>query len=148
MVEADIAAIINNYKVIAIVGMSDTIGKPSHRVGAYLKQHGYQIIPVNPTIEKVFGLKSYKTLVDIPEKIAKTIEVVDIFRKPEDVLPIVEQAIQLRQKYGQLRVVWMQLGIKSEVAAEKAINSGLVVVMDKCLMVERRHLTEKPEEYG
>jgi len=148
MVEADIPAIINNYKVIAIVGMSDTIGKPSHRVGAYLKQHGYQIVPVNPTIEKVFGLKSYKTLIDIPEKIAKTIEVVDIFRKPEEVLPVVEQAIQLRQKYGQLRVVWMQLGIKNELAAEKAINAGLIVVMDKCLMIERRHLTEKPEEYG
>ena len=148
MVEADIAAIINNYKVIAIVGMSDTIGKPSHRVGAYLKQHGYQIVPVNPTIEKVFGLKSYKTLLDIPEKIAKTIEVVDIFRKPEEVLPVVEQAIQLSQKYGQLRVVWMQLGIKNEAAAEKAVKAGLVVVMDKCFMVERRHLTEKPEEYG
>jgi predicted CoA-binding protein len=147
LVEPDIASIINKYKVIAIIGMSDTVGKPSHRVGAYLKQHGYQIVPVNPTIEKVFGFKSYKTLLDIPEKVAKTIEVVDIFRKPEDVPPVVEQAIQLRQKYGRLCVVWMQLGIKNEVAAEKAISAGLVVVMDKCLMVERRHLTEKPDEY-
>lgn len=148
MVEPDIAAIINNYKVIAIVGMSDTIGKPSHRVGAYLKQHGYQIVPVNPTIGKVFGLKSFKSLLDIPEKIAKIIEVVDIFRKPEDVPPVVEQAIKLRQKYGRLCVIWMQLGIKNEEAAEKALSAGLVVVMDKCFMVERRHLTEKPEEYG
>lgn len=146
MVEPHIETIINNYKVIAIVGMSNTIGKPSHRVGAYLKQHGYQIVPVNPTIDKVFGLKSYKSLLDIPAKIAKTIEVVNVFRKAEDVAFVVEQAIQLRKKYGCLCVVWMQLGIVNEPAAEAARNAGLVVVMDKCLMVERRHLTEKPKE--
>ncbi len=146
MAELDVASIINNFKVIAIVGMSDTVGKPSHRVGAYLKQHGYQIIPVNPTIDKVFGIKSYRGLLDIPEHIAKTIEVVDLFRKPDDVPPVVDQAIQLRQKYGRLAVVWMQLGIKNEQAAERARKAGLTVVMDKCMMVERRHLTEKPQE--
>jgi predicted CoA-binding protein len=128
--------------------MSNTIGKPSHRVGAYLKQHGYQIIPVNPTLDKVFGLKSYKSLLDIPKEIAKTIEVVNIFRKAEDVPPVVEQAIQLHQKYGRLCVVWMQLGIVNEAAAEITRNAGLVVVMDKCLMVERRHLTEKTQDRG
>jgi len=147
MVEPDLAAIINNYKVIAIVGMSDTIGKPSYRVGAYLKQHNYQILPVNPEIKKVFGLKSHKSLLDIPREIAKTIEVVVIFRKDEDVPAIVEQAIQLRQKYGRLCVVWMQLGIKEESSAEAARKAGIVVVMDKCLMVERRHLTQKPDEH-
>jgi predicted CoA-binding protein len=146
MAEPDVAPIINNYKVIAIVGMSDTVGKPSHRVGAYLKQHGYQIVPINPTIDKVFGAKSYRSLLDIPEHVAKTIEVVDVFRKPEDVPPIIDQAIQLRQKYGRLAVVWMQLGIKNEQAADVARKAGLTVVMDKCIMAERRHLTEKPQE--
>jgi predicted CoA-binding protein len=145
MVEADVKSVINNYKVIVIVGISNTIGKPSHRVGAYLKQHGYQIVPVNPTIERVFGLKSYKSLIDIPERIAKTVEVVDVFRKAEDVPTVVEQAIQLRKKYGRLCVIWMQLGIVNETAAEIARKAGLVVVMDKCIMVERRHLTEKPQ---
>jgi predicted CoA-binding protein len=148
MAEPDVGAIINNYKVIAIVGMSETIGKPSHRVGAYLKQHGYEIIPVNPTIHKVFGLKSYKTLLDIPEKIAKSIEVVDIFRKAQDVPPIVEQAIQLKQKYGRLCVIWMQFGIKNETAAASARKAGLVVIMDKCMMAERRHLIEPSENFS
>jgi uncharacterized protein len=145
--EPDVAAIINNYKTIAIIGMSDTIGKPSYRIGAYLKQHGYQIIPVNPKIHKVFGLKSYKTLLDIPDKIAKSIEVVDIFRKAEDVPPIIEQAIQLKQKYGRLCVIWMQFGIKNEEAAAVARKAGLVVVMDKCMMAERRHLIEPSENF-
>ena len=105
-------------------------------MAAYLKQHGYRIIPVNPTITGVFGEKSYKSLLDIPEDIARTIDVVDIFRKSEDVPPIVEQAIKLREKFGKPFVVWMQLGIINEKAAAAARQAGLTVVMDKCLMKE------------
>lgn len=138
----EIEQILTKYKVVAIVGMSDTIGKHSYRVGAYLKRHGYQIIPVNPTIDKVLGCKSYRTLLEIPERIQKTIEVVNIFRKPEDVPPIVDQAITIKARFGKLSVVWMQVGIVNEEAAKTARATGLTVVMDKCIMAEHHRLTK------
>lgn len=142
MSQDEIKQILTTYKVIAIVGMSDTIGKHSYRVGAYLKRHGYQIIPVNPTIDKVLGCKSYRTLLDIPERIQKSIEVVNIFRKPEDVPPIVEQAVKLKAWFGRICVVWMQVGIVNEKAAQTALEAGLAVVMDKCIMAEHHRLTK------
>ncbi len=137
--EEQIKEILSKYKTIAIVGISNTLGKPSHRVSAYLKNHGYCIIPINPTIEKALGIKSYKSLLDMPPEVAKTVEVVDIFRKSEDVQQIVEQAIELKRRYGQPFVVWMQLDVRNEQAAEAARKAGLVVVMDKCLMKEHLH---------
>lgn len=121
------------------MGASNTIGKPSHRVAAYLKQHGYKIIPINPNITELFGEKSYKSLLDVPPQIQATIDVVDIFRKSEDVPPIVDQVIELKQRTGRPFVVWMQQDIVNEGAAEKARQAGLVVVMDKCLMKEHLH---------
>lgn len=141
MCEVEIKEILAKYKVVAVVGISNTIGKPSHRVGAYLKKHGYKIIPINPKIEEVFGFQSYKSLLDVPCEIQKTIEIVNIFRKPQDVPPIIDQVIQLKEMYGQPFVVWMQLDIANEEAAEKAIDAGLVVIMDKCIMKEHMHLT-------
>jgi predicted CoA-binding protein len=135
-----IKEILKKYKVIAVVGLSKEPGKDSHRVSAYLKQHGYLIIPVNPFADEVLGEKSYKSLLDIPPEIQKTIEIVDIFRPAKDVPPIVEQAIKLKQIYGKPFVVWMQLGIVNEKAAEAARRAGLIVVMDKCLMVEHHRL--------
>ena len=140
MGQNQIKDILEKYKVIAVVGLSKEPGKDSHRVSAYLKQQGYQIIPVNPFADEVLGEKSYKNLLDIPPEIQKTIEIVDIFRPPEDVPPIVEQAIKLKQLYGKPSVVWMQLGIINEAAAEAARRAGLIVVMDKCLMVEHHRL--------
>jgi len=128
------------YKVIAVVGLSKEPEKDSHRVSAYLKQHGYRIIPVNPFADEVLGEKSYPSLLEIPSEIQKTIEIVDIFRPAKDVPPIVEQAVKLKQTYGKPFVVWMQLGIVNEKAAEAARRAGLIVVMDKCLMVEHHRL--------
>jgi predicted CoA-binding protein len=139
MSESEVTEILNKYKVVAVVGLSDQLGKPSHRVAAYLKQHGYKIIPVNPTIEKALGEKAYKSLLEIPAGIQKTIDIVDIFRKSEDVPIVVEQAIQLKRSVGRPFVVWMQLDIVNEAAAETARQAGLVVVMDKCLMKEHLH---------
>ncbi len=138
MSQDQVKEILTKCKIIAVVGISDEIGKPSHRVSAYLKNHGYTIIPVNPTIDSVFGLKSYKSLLDIPENIQKTIDVVDIFRKPQDVMPIVKQAIEMKRKVGRPYVVWMQLGIVNDLAADTARHAGLIVVMDKCLMKEHQ----------
>ncbi|MGD6809630.1 MAG: CoA-binding protein [Candidatus Bathyarchaeia archaeon] len=138
--EEQIKEILTKYKTIAVVGLSNTIGKPSHRVAAYLKQHGYCIIPVNPTIDEALGSKSYNSLLEMPPEIAKNIEVVEVFRKSQAVPSVVEQAIELKKRYGQPFVVWMQLEIKNEVAAKAARQAGLIVVMDKCMMKEHLHL--------
>jgi predicted CoA-binding protein len=135
-----IKEILKKYKVIAVVGLSKEPEKDSHRVSAYLKRHGYRIIPVNPSADEVLGEKSYPSLLDIPPEVQKTIEIVDIFRPAKDVPPIVEQAVKLKQKNGKPFVVWMQLGIVNEQAAEAGRRAGLIVIMDKCLMVEHRRL--------
>ena len=135
-----IKEILQKYSVIAVVGLSKEPEKDSHRVSAYLKGQGYRIIPVNPFADEVLGEKSYPSLLDIPLEIQKTIEIVDVFRRAEDVPPIMEQAIKLRQKNGKPFVVWMQLGIINEEAAEAGRRAGLVVVMDRCLMVEHHRL--------
>jgi predicted CoA-binding protein len=127
------------YHVIAVVGLSNDLNKPSFRIAAYLKQHGYRIIPVNPFINEVLGEKSYKSLLDIPETLQRSIDVVDIFRRSEDVPAVVDQAIKMKEAVGRPFVVWMQLGIVNEQAAQAARQAGLVVVMDKCMMVEHQH---------
>ncbi len=123
-------------KPIAVVGLSKDPSKPSHQVAAYLKAHGYRIVPVNPTIDEVLGEKSYKSLLDIPEQLKGQIDVVDIFRPSEDVPPIVDEAIQLHRNMGRPLAVWMQLRIVNHGAAKKAGESGLEVVMDRCMMTE------------
>jgi len=138
--DEQIKEILKKHKTIAVVGLSNTVGKPSHRVGAYLQQHGYCIIPVNPTIDEALRNKSYKSLLEIPPEAAQHVEIVNIFRKSEDVPPIIEQAIELKQRYGKLFVVWMQLDIHNEAAAEAARHEGIVVVMDKCIMKEHLRL--------
>lgn len=140
MNRSDIKDILKRYKTVAVVGISRDFDKDSHRVSAYLKAHGFRIIPVNPFADEVLGEKSYKSLLDIPPEIQKTIEVVEIFRPSEDVPNIVEQAIKLKALYGTLQVVWMQLGIVNEEAAEAARKAGLIVVMNKCMMVEHKHI--------
>jgi predicted CoA-binding protein len=140
MSQGIVEEILGKYRVVAIVGVSDQIGKPSHRVAAYLKKHGYRIIPVNPNIGGLFGEKSYNSLSDIPEHIQRTVDIVDIFRKSEDVPPIVQQTIKMKEAVGRPFVVWMQRGIVNEAAAQAAQQAGLVVVMDKCLMEEHLHL--------
>ena len=130
--------ILRQYKTVAVVGLSRELGKDSHKVSAYLKKHGFRIIPVNPFADEVLGEKSYKSLLDIPPEIQKTIEVVDVFRPAKDVPPIGKQAIKLKEMFGKPRVVWMQLGIVNEQAAEAAEKAGLIVIMDKCIMVEHK----------
>lgn len=138
MSQNEIRQILTKYKTVAVVGLSRGLGKDSHRVSAYLKNHGFNIIPVNPFADEILGEKSYKTLLDIPSEIQKTIEVVDIFRPSKDVPPIVEQAVKLKAAYGKPNVVWMQLGIVNEQAAETAKQAGLIVAMDKCMMIEHK----------
>ncbi len=140
MSQSQIKDILEETKTIAVVGLSNDPEKISYKVSAYMQQHGYNIVPVNPFVDYVLGEKCYKSLLNIPVEIQRTIDIINIFRKTEDVLPIVEQAIQLKAALGKTFVVWIQLGIINEQAAEAARHAGLVVVMDKCLMVEHQHL--------
>lgn len=126
------AQILNEYRNVAIVGLSPRPEQPSHMVASYLAEHGYHIIPVNPGAQEILGMTSYPDLSSVPEKV----EVVDIFRKPESILPIVEEAISIGAK-----AVWMQEGIINEQAAAKARDAGLLVVMDKCMRKEHIRLS-------
>lgn len=132
--------ILTRYKTVAIVGLSRDSSKDSYRVAEYLKKHGFNIIPVNPTADEILGEKCYKSLLDMPAEVQKTLEIVDIFRPSPEVFPIVEQAIQLKKSYGVPYVVWMQLGIVNEQAADIAKKASLKIVMDKCMMQQHRRL--------
>ncbi len=129
-----IPEILRNSKVIAVVGLSDKPERPSYGVASYLLEHGYAIIPVNPNISTWKGLKAYASLGDIPKSVR--VDVVDIFRKSEDVPPVVDEAIRIKAKS-----VWMQLGITNEAAAAKARAAGLNVVMDRCMKMEHARLS-------
>ncbi len=125
----EIGQLLQRAHTIAVVGLSSSPLRPSHGVAAYLQMRGYRIIPVNPTIPGVLGEKAYPSLLDVPERI----DVVDIFRRPEFVPEVVDQAIQLR-----VPAIWMQETVIHEQAAEKARRAGIFVVMDRCMLVEHR----------
>ena len=130
MADSDpIRELLAETKTIAVVGLSDSPLRPSHGVSAYMQAQGYRIIPVNPTIEEALGEKSYPSLADVPEKI----DLVNIFRRPEFVDEVVDQAIQRK-----VPAVWMQEDVINEAAAIKARNAGLFVVMDRCILKEHR----------
>lgn len=124
---------IYELKNIAVVGMSKNGEKAGHYVPKYLIQHGYNVIPVNPTASEVLGRKSYSTVSDIPDRV----DIVDIFRRSEDVLPVVDDAVH---KKDQIKVIWMQEGIYNEEAEKLAKNNGLDVVFNRCMMAEHRRL--------
>lgn len=127
-VEADI---LKSSRVVAVVGLSSNPERHSYRVASYLKGQGYRIIPVNPKENAVLDEVAYPDLYSVPEPV----DVVDVFRRPEDVPAIVEQAIKIGAK-----AVWMQEGVVSEAAAARAKEAGLLVVMDRCMFKKHREL--------
>jgi len=124
-----IADLLRRSRTIAVVGLSCNPFRPSHGVSAYIQSHGYRIIPVNPNITECLGEKAYGSLLDVSEKI----DIVDIFRRPEFVEEVVDQAIQLN-----VPAVWMQEDVIHEKAAEKARKAGIFVVMNRCILKEHR----------
>ncbi|MHB0867949.1 MAG: CoA-binding protein [Chloroflexota bacterium] len=132
--EESIKRILEKGRTIAVVGLSPKPERPSYGVASYLQQQGYRIIPVNPTVDQVLGERSYPDLKSVPERI----DVVDIFRRSEDVPPVVDEAIQVGAW-----AVWMQEGVANEAAAAKARQAGLEVVEDRCILKEHRRLSSQ-----
>jgi len=133
VIEGDIKKILSDSKTVAVVGISPREDRPSYIVASYLKAKGYRIIPVRPDGEEILGEKVYHSLTEIPQGIG--VDVVDIFRRSEDVPPVVEEAIQRKA-----RVVWMQEGVIHKEARQKAEKAGLKVVMDRCMKKEHQKL--------
>jgi predicted CoA-binding protein len=127
MNNTDIDRILTQYRTVAIVGASSNPERPSYRVANFLKSEGYHIIPVTPKGGEILGEKVYPDLSSIPIPV----EVVDVFRRADEILPVVEEAIAIGAK-----AVWMQEGLINEEAAEKARKAGLIVVMDRCMRKE------------
>ena len=133
--KSDIERILSQYNTIAVVGASPDPERPSYMVAEFLQDQGYRIIPVNPKGGEILGEKVYLDLGSIQEQV----EVVDVFRRPEEVMPIAEQAIAVGAK-----VLWLQEGVVNEEAAARARETGLTVVMDHCMKKEHmRHVTRE-----
>ena len=124
-----ITDLLKHARTIAVVGLSNSPLRPSHGVSAYMQSHGYRIIPVNPQIHGSLGERAYPSLLDVKEKI----DIVNIFRRPEFVEEVVDQAIQMK-----VPVIWMQEGVVHEKAAQKARQAGIFVIMDTCILKEHR----------
>ena len=135
-----IIKILHEYKTIVIVGLSRNSGKESYIVADYLKKNGYNIIPVNPYAVNILNEKCYKSLLDMPEDLQKKIEIVDIFRPSHEVKPILNQALQLKKKYGKPCAIWMQLGIINTEAAKQAREARIITIMNKCIKIEHQNL--------
>jgi len=123
--------ILKENHVIAMVGLSANWYRPSFFAAKYMLDHGYRVIPVNPAYQEVLGQKCYASLPEIPEQV----DIVDCFRKSEEIVPLAEDAIAIGAK-----ALWMQIGVVNEAAAEKARNAGLDVVMDRCVKIEYARL--------
>jgi predicted CoA-binding protein len=123
----DIKQILEKTKIIAVVGLSDNPDRTSYMVSEAMQNKGYRIIPVNPNAEQILGEKCYASLLDIPEQI----DIVNVFRRSEFIVPIAEEAIKAKAN-----VLWLQLGVYNEEAASLASKQGLTVIMDRCIKVE------------
>lgn len=128
---AELRRILKNNHTIAVVGLSADWYRPSYFAAKYMQEHGFRIIPVNPKYDEILGEKCYPNLKAIPE----AVDIVDVFRKPDDCVPIAEDAVAIGAK-----VLWLQLGVVNEEAARVAETGGLEVVMDRCVKIEYARL--------
>lgn len=128
---AGLRRVLQASRVIAVVGLSPNWNRPSYFAAKYMLEHGYTVIPVNPAATEILGRKCYPDLAAIPGKV----DLVDVFRRPEDVMPIAEEAIRIGA-----RCLWLQLGVINRAAAERAAGAGLDVVMDRCVKIEYARL--------
>ena len=124
------------YETLAVIGCSTTPGTAAHDIPRYLQRHGYEIVPVNPYADEVLGRRAFDSLIEVDEEI----DVVNVFRPSDEVPGIVDQAIGRREARGDVRALWLQLGISHDVAAERAEAADIDVVQDRCMKVEHSRL--------
>jgi predicted CoA-binding protein len=132
--EQDIDRILEESKIVAVIGMSKNPEKEAYQIPAYLKEQGYRVIPVNPTAEEILGEKSYRRLKDVPGKI----DIVDVFRPSEDIPNYIDDVIEKKPK-----VFWLQLGIHHPEAERRVAEHGIIVVHNKCMKIEHQRLKSK-----
>jgi len=130
--------VMRKFKVVAVVGASKNPEKDANTVPAYLRQHGYTIIPVNPTADSIDGLKVYPSLSAIPLDLTKKIEVVDVFRPSEELPEIARQVVELKKRTGRPMVFWGQQGLENEEAKKILSDAKIDYVMDRCMRIEHR----------
>lgn len=131
-----LAALLSRSSIIAIVGLSPKVDRPSNMVGRYLLDKGYKVYPVNPGQTEILGQPCYAEVAALPERI----DIIDIFRKSADVLPVVEQIVKLPRRP---RAIWMQLGIVNAEAAALAEKNGIMVIMDRCIKIDHQNLVQQ-----
>lgn len=127
------AETLRKYKVIAVVGASKNPEKEAFTVPEYMKEHGYKIIPVNPTADRILDEKAYPSLADLPPELAKHVEVVDVFRPSEELPQVAQQVIEMRKQYARPFVFWAQLGLENDDAKQMLSKNGIPYVMNACL---------------
>ena len=135
---ANPSEVMRKYRVIAVVGASKNPEKEAFTVPAYLQQHGYTIIPVNPTTNTVNGQRAYPSLADIPMDLAKQVDVVEVFRPSEEFPEVARQVVRMKQRTGRPFVFWGQLGLENEEAKKILTEAKIEYVMDKCMRVEHQ----------
>jgi hypothetical protein len=129
------AEVMRRYSVIAVVGASKNPAKEAHKVPLYLKGKGYRVIPINPSAEEIFGEKAYPSLSDLPESLAKQVEVVEVFRPSEELPEVALQVVEMRKRHQRPYVFWSQLGLENEEAKETLNGNGVLYVMNACMRV-------------
>jgi predicted CoA-binding protein len=134
----DPAEVVKKYKAIAVVGASKNPEKDAYTVPEYLQQHGYTVVPVNPTTDSINGLKTYPSLSAIPDELAKKIEVVDVFRPSEELPQVAKQVVELKKRTGMPLIFWGQEGLENEEAKKILEEAKIDYVMDRCMRVEHR----------
>jgi hypothetical protein len=130
---ATIRQVLETYRVVAVVGLSEKPDRPSREVAAYLQSRGYRIVPINPSAKEILGERVYPDLSSVPREVG--VEIVDVFRRPAEVMPHVDEAVKIGAK-----AIWFQDGVVNLEAAERARDAGLLVVMDTCMLREHRRL--------
>ena len=136
----NIEQIFENTSNIAVIGLSKNELRDSYQVSAYMKNAGYNIIPINPTIDSVMGVKSYNGLKNIPEEVLKNIELVNVFRRSEFVEEILDEVIEINKKFGKIHTIWMQLGIFYDQVDRISEENKLNIITNKCIKIEHGRL--------
>jgi uncharacterized protein len=132
--------VLRNYKTIAVVGASKNPQKDAYTVPQFMKDHGYKIIPINPTADEIVGEKAYPSLRELPSELASKVELVDVFRPSEELGQVAEQVVDMHRKYGRPFVFWAQLGLESEEAKQILSKNQIPYVMNACLRIVRKSM--------